>query len=305
MPFSPEAGLQAVRHMQTRASCRSFDDRPVPDELLQEILSAGLHAASGGNLQPWSVIIERDRDRARRLSELCGGQKFIAEAPVNLLFLLDWHRYQIYAAQKDAPFTAYKSYMHFLIGVEDVLCAAQSMETACHLVGLGSCYVGSCNHCGEALAELYRLPQLTYPVVLLSVGWPKTQPATAPKLDPSVLIFEGQYPDLTDDQIFAAYEEKLRGRTLSLPDKEPFRGEMLEKLRRSLATTYDSGKVEQILHAADEQGFINETQRRFGLHYHARDMYENGGRILKMMDKQGLRPFDALDKHEGEDCNEN
>lgn len=294
MPFSPEAGIEAVRHMQTRGSCRSFADKPVPDALLQEILQAGLHAASGGNLQPWSVIVERDRDRAQKLSELCGGQKFIAEAPVNLLFLLDWHRYQIYAAQKDAPFTAYKSYMHFLIGVEDVMCAAQSVETACHLVGLGSCYVGSSNHCGAALAEMYCLPQLTYPVVLLSLGWPKTQPAVAPKLDPSVIIFEGRYPDLTDEQIYQAYEEKLRGRTLSLPQKEPFRSEMLDNLRRSLSTTFGPDKVEAILKTADEQGFINETQRRFGLHYHARDMYENGGRILKMMDAQGLRPFDAI-----------
>ena len=295
MPYTPEAGLEAVRHMQTRASCRSFDNRPVPDELLHELLSAGLHAASGGNLQPWSVIVERDRDRARTLSELCGGQKFIAEAPVNLLFLLDWHRYQVYAAQKDAPFTAYKSYMHFLIGVEDVMCAAQSVETACHLVGLGSCYVGSCNHCGAALAELYHLPSLTYPVVLLSVGWPKVQPASAPKLDSSVMVFEGRYPDLSDEQIFDAYEQKLHGRTLSLPAKEPFRSEMLENLRRSLSTTFEPDKVEQILETASEQGFINETQRRFGLHYHARDMYETGGQILKMMDAQGLRPFDALE----------
>lgn len=294
MPFSFEDGLEAVRHMQTRGSCRSFADKPVPDELLHEILLAGLHAASGGNLQPWSVIVERDHARAQKLSELCGGQKFIAEAPVNLLFLLDWHRYQIYAAQKDAPFTAYKSYMHFLIGVEDVMCAAQSVETACHLVGLGSCYVGSSNHCGAALAEMYGLPQLTYPVVLLSLGWPKTQPAVAPKLDPSVLIFEGRYPDLTDEQIYQAYEEKLRGRTLPLPQKEPFRSEMLDNLRRSLSTTFAPDKVDDILKTADEQGFINETQRRFGLHYHARDMYENGGRILKMMDAQGLRPFDAI-----------
>ena len=70
---------------------------------------------------------------------------------------------------------------------------------------------------------------------------------------------------------------------------------MLENLRRSLSTTFEPDKVEQILETASEQGFINETQRRFGLHYHARDMYETGGQILKMMDAQGLRPFDALE----------
>lgn len=89
MSFSTQDGLEAVRHLCSRASCRSFSEQPVEDGLLHEILSAALHAASGGNLQPWSVIVERDRERARRLCDLCGGQKFIADAPVNLIFLLD------------------------------------------------------------------------------------------------------------------------------------------------------------------------------------------------------------------------
>lgn len=304
MSFSTQNGLEAVRHLRSRASCRTFSDRPVDDGLLREILSAALHAASGGNLQPWSVIVERDREKAQKLCDLCGGQKFIADAPVNLIFLLDWHRYQIYAAQKDAPFACDHSYMHFLIGLEDVICAAQTVETACHLVGLGSCYVGSSNHCGAELAEMYSLPQLTYPVVILSIGWPRAQPPVAPKLDPSVVIFEGGYPALTPEQIFDAYETKLQGRTLPLPAKELYRGEMLDNLRRSLLTTFDPERTEAILKTADEQGFINETQRRFGLHYHARDMYETGGRILEMMRSQGLRPFDALEK-KGSSSNEN
>ena len=110
------------------------------------------------------------------------------------------------------------------------------------------------------------------------------------------MIFEGEYPALTPEQIYDAYETKLQGRTLPLPAKEPYRSEMLNNLRRSLLTTFDPERTEAILKTADGKGFINETQRRFGLHYHARDMYETGGKILEMMRLQGLRPFDALEK---------
>lgn len=293
-------GVNAVRHMAQRASCRSFSDKPVPQEVLDLLLDAALQAASGGNLQPWSVIVERDPARNLTLCECNGGQPFIAQAPVNLIFLWDWHRYDIYTRQKQAPFTCYKSYMHYLIAIEDIMCAAQSVETAAHLLGLGSCYVGSPNHEGLAMRDLYDLPDKTYPVLILSLGYPKQELHPMPKLDRSVMVFESHYPKLTDDQIFEAYEQKYAGRTLPLPKNEAARAETLATFRRALATTYPPEQVDEIVRRAEEDGFVNETQRRFGLHYHAADMYELGGEIVDMMAQQGLCPFDAYRKRQGE-----
>lgn len=301
MAFHPATdGESAVRHMARRASCRSFQDKPIPQDVLDLLLDAAMQAASGGNLQPWSVIVERDPQRNRALCDINGGQPFIAQAPVNLIFLWDWHRYDIYTRQKRAPFTCYKSYMHYLIAIEDIMCAAQSVETAAHLMGLGSCYVGSPNHEGLAMRDMYDLPDKTYPVLILSLGYPKNELHTMPKLDRSVMVFESRYPALTDEQIFAAYEQKYAGRTLPLPKNEAARAEMLASFRRALETTYSPGEVDEIVACAEQDGFVNETQRRFGLHYHAADMYALGGEIVEMMGQQGLFPFDAYEKKRGE-----
>ena len=77
------------------------------------------------------------------------------------------------------------------------------------------------------------------------------------------MVFEGRYPDLSDEQIFDAYEQKLHGRTLSLLAKEPFRSEMLENLRRSLSTTFEPDKVEQILGDSQRAGFYQRDPAPF------------------------------------------
>lgn len=44
-----------------RYSCRAFSDKPVPDDVLDAILTAGLHAPSANNKQPWRLVVVRDK----------------------------------------------------------------------------------------------------------------------------------------------------------------------------------------------------------------------------------------------------
>lgn len=289
-------GKQAVLHMADRQSCRNFTSQPIPDDVLQLILQAGLKAATGGNLQPYSILVERDKARNEELCRLCGNQPFIKNAAVNLIFLLDWHKYSIYAKQKNAPFFNSKIYMHYLIAVEDVLCAAQTIETAAHMMGIGSCYVGSSNSAGLQITQMYNAPKLTFPIVVLSLGYPDKMPPKAPKMPYGMMVFESKYPDFTPEQIYAGFEAKYAGKILELPKTAEHMEERLGEFRAALLTTYPEAQADAIVDQARKDGFINETQRRFGLHYQANKMYEGGREILKAMAEQGLLPFDAITK---------
>jgi len=44
-----------------RYTCRAFSGKPVPDDVVDAILTAGLHAPSANNRQPWRLIAIRDR----------------------------------------------------------------------------------------------------------------------------------------------------------------------------------------------------------------------------------------------------
>jgi len=89
-----------------RASCRNFSRQKIPPEILHQILQAGTHAATGGNLQPYSIIKTQREETRKRLAELCGRQCFMAAAPVTLLFCIDWHRLQRWADLEVAPYTS-------------------------------------------------------------------------------------------------------------------------------------------------------------------------------------------------------
>ena len=280
---------QALNHMKGRYSCRAFSDEKIPDDVLKEILEVGLRAASGGNLQPYSIIVVKDEKNKDVLYEACAKQKFIKDADVNLVFLMDWHKYDIYTKQKNAPFVAYKSFFHFLIALEDIMCTAQTIETAAYLCGIGSCYVGSIIGEAATVKESLNLPDKTYPVLILSLGYPKNDsPTSIKKLSFDTMIFNEKYRDFKDEEIFDAYEDKYEGRQTNLPQKEPFKSETLELFKNALLTTYSEDEVKEILAKANEDGFVNETQRRFGLHYSAHELLEISEEVKQDMEQMGI-----------------
>jgi iodotyrosine deiodinase len=63
-PTEPPAALDETARfatfMRTRRSCRAFSERPVPRELILEIVRTAHSAPSGANRQPWRFIAVND-----------------------------------------------------------------------------------------------------------------------------------------------------------------------------------------------------------------------------------------------------
>ncbi len=291
MEWNKEIGLQAVQRMQERASCRVFADKPIPDETLKEVIQTGIRAASGGNLQPYSIIVVKDREKNVQLAELCHGQQFMGKAPVNLIFLLDHYKLSRIAALEKAPFTSDKSYMPFLIGLEDVICCAQSIETAAWQLGIGSVYIGTVNNAGREIAKIYNLPQYTYPVVILTLGYPKAELSLRPRLPYELTVFEECYPNFTDEEIIAGYRAKYGDNLRPFPGAESARERWLERFEQALLTTYSKEETAEILEEVVDRGGFETFQSLYGLHYHAGEMLESGKDIMEMLKEQCLEPF--------------
>lgn len=68
--------------METRRSVRNFLPKPIPNEILDEILDSARYAPSGGNSQSWCFGIVKDHNRKLELAKAAGDQMWIAEAPV-------------------------------------------------------------------------------------------------------------------------------------------------------------------------------------------------------------------------------
>ena len=292
--------IEQLRHlelMKMRQSIRSFSDKPIDDGLLKSLLEVGISAASGGNLQMYSIIVVKDRARCEELCLINGNQPFIKNAAVNLVFVMDMHKMEVYTRSKKAPFTAHRSFMHFLITLEDIICSAQSVETAAWLSGIGSCYVGTAASCGAEMAKALKLPPLTYPIVILSLGYPKDEktPRVA-KLAYESMVFDETYKEMSELEINGYFERKYGDMKTAIPDNPETRKAMLCDFARALETTYSKDEAAAIVAECEERGFIWENQRRFGLHYHANDLYLMGAGIYNEMKALGIAPFNVVEE---------
>ena len=57
---------ETMRSILTRRSYREFDGRPIDDEALETIVTAGLYAPTGMNRQPWHFTVIRSREGLER-----------------------------------------------------------------------------------------------------------------------------------------------------------------------------------------------------------------------------------------------
>jgi nitroreductase len=67
--------MSVIELLHRRRSVRSFLDKPVPNELVIELLHAAARAPSGTNMQPWRVYVLTGEARTRLVSEVLAARE--------------------------------------------------------------------------------------------------------------------------------------------------------------------------------------------------------------------------------------
>ena len=62
-----DAPMTVFEAIYSLRATRIYEDRPVPPEVLDQILQAGTMACSSGNTQPWEFVLVTDADLKRRI----------------------------------------------------------------------------------------------------------------------------------------------------------------------------------------------------------------------------------------------
>ncbi|QJA05776.1 nitroreductase family protein [Thermosulfurimonas marina] len=82
--------MEVITAIRGRRAINYFDpQRPVPEELLRNLLELAALAPSSFNLQPWRVIVVDDPEKKALLRECAMGQPKVEEAPVVLILVAD------------------------------------------------------------------------------------------------------------------------------------------------------------------------------------------------------------------------
>ncbi|NLW87004.1 MAG: nitroreductase [Planctomycetes bacterium] len=114
-----------------RRSVRSYQSRPIPDEVIRRMRRVLRIAPSACNIQPWRFILVFDKDQRTRLAEAAKGQMWMADAPVIVVGC-------------GLPGIAYKKMGGHGNSTDiDVAIAIDHLTLAATAEGLGTCWIGA------------------------------------------------------------------------------------------------------------------------------------------------------------------
>jgi nitroreductase len=194
--------------MMKRRSVRIFKDQEIPNSIIEQLLDVANNSPSGGNIQPLSIILVRSLEGKKKLAELAGGQPWVRNAPLSMIFCLDFYRIKKWAEICQTDFRGEEAVNHFLIAYADLMVAAQNVVILAEGFGLGSVYIGSIQHEIDETRNFFEIPEYILPMMVLSIGFPKSIPRTIPKLKKEVIVHHERYRKPEEGEIRRAFDDK-------------------------------------------------------------------------------------------------
>jgi nitroreductase len=193
-------------------SVRGFLPDAIPEGTLELLIAAAQSASTSSNLQVWSVVAVRDRERKSRLADLAGKQQFIRDAPLMLVWLADLNRIGQIAADRQTQVEATHYTEAFILGVVDATLAAQSAFIAAESIGLGAVYVGAVRNLPEQIAAELTLPPHVFAVFGMAVGYPDPAKETGikPRLPQELVLHHERYDAALKRDAIERYNDVAR-----------------------------------------------------------------------------------------------
>jgi len=223
---------QFIELLKSRRSIRAYKPDPIPDEYIRKIIEAARWAPSGGNSQPWELIVikkkelkdriadlfikslgllreaELTREKEMRIPALVGemmGPGF-KNAPVLILLCGDPRVNEAF------PLVVFKKYGHEVF-ISNLASAFLCMQLAAKTLGLGSQWVSAAgNFMEDDLKELLNIPKGVKIYDMMAVGYPAYQlgPRSPRKIDEMTHYDEYDRTKLRSDQQIKEFIKNLR-----------------------------------------------------------------------------------------------
>ncbi|MCF6175720.1 MAG: nitroreductase family protein [Victivallaceae bacterium] len=161
-----------LKLMNSRTSCRCYDEREVPDDLINKCLEAARLAPSACNKQPWRFVVVKDAELRQAICErgLLPGlpMPWTKQAPV-IIALCTVKSMVVHTI---APLLSGVNYPLVDAGI-----AGEHLVLAAASLGLGTCWIGWFRE--KQVKKILAIPRSTKIVSLFTLGYPaeRTEPS--------------------------------------------------------------------------------------------------------------------------------
>lgn len=162
--------------LKIRRSVRIYEEQPIESKKLEKVLEAAQAAPSAGNLQAYKIFVVQTLEKKTALAEAALGQRFIAQAPVVLVFCA----YPQESARK------YGKRGKSLYALQDATIACAYAQLKATDLGLGSCWVGAFDE--KEVREILKAGKDLQPIAILPLGYPAETPYPTPRKSLKLLV---------------------------------------------------------------------------------------------------------------------
>jgi len=157
--------MQVDEAIRTRRSIRKYEHKPIPREVLEQLLEAARLAPSSDNRQAWTMVVVQDDAMKEKLASASAGQRFVAECSA----------YIVGVAQPEVSYSTV-----------DMTIALDHLSLRAVELGLGTCWVGDFD--GERIRDLLGIPKGREVTICMTVGYPVESPRARRRKESSELF---------------------------------------------------------------------------------------------------------------------
>jgi nitroreductase len=185
----------------------NFTSQDIPDSNLQIILDSTVRAANSSNMQTYSIVVIKDRDKMNKL----GGYK----ASVMLVYCVDYNRLKASAKSLGHSYCP-DTMTHFVTGSINTGLAVQTAAIAAKSLGLDYLITNGIHRGNmDRIWEILDLPkEHCFPLIALYLGYPTKEPDSKKgRLKNTGILYHEKYHTLTKDEldeITSLYDDKAR-----------------------------------------------------------------------------------------------
>ena len=145
--------------IEARRSIRSYKDQEIEEDKLNYVLQAFRKAPSAKNLQPWKLVVIKNKKILKDIAIACNNQLFMEEAPVIIAAC---------AKEEEEAYGTMGGYMNSY--PIDIAIALEHLILAATEKGLGTCWIGAFKE--QLVKDILGVPENVRVVALTPLGYP-------------------------------------------------------------------------------------------------------------------------------------
>jgi nitroreductase len=167
-----------MKSIFTRTSIRAFQNRPVEDEKIEQLLRAAMAAPSACNKQPWRFVVIKEERMRKAIAAQFHNIPMVEHAPVAIVVCGDMNHTMPEEGQ------AY--------WIQDASAATENILLEAHDMGLGAVWCGiyPIMERVAALKKLLVMPEHIIPLNVIPLGYPAETKTPKDKWHPEFVHHE-------------------------------------------------------------------------------------------------------------------